>query len=66
LEQKRGYIFRTEDTGRDYIYHLVSTNDVPYQKPARVHRAQILKDAAELVQCSKIITQPAKAIEMML
>ena len=44
LEQKHGYVFRTEDTGRDYIYHLVSVNGVPHEKPVPVDRAQIMRD----------------------
>jgi hypothetical protein len=33
--EKQGYVFRTEDTGRDYVYHLVSIGGVPYQKPVK-------------------------------
>lgn len=36
------YEFREEDTGRDYIYHLVSVNGVSYHMPE--DRAQVLKD----------------------
>jgi hypothetical protein len=49
LEQKHGYIFRTKDTGREYVYHLLSIHSVPFQKPEKkpVDRAQILKENEE-------------------
>lgn len=46
--EKEGYVFRTEDTGRDFIYHLVSIGNKPFMTaPAR---AQAEKDGAELVR----------------
>jgi hypothetical protein len=32
LERKERYVFRIENTGPDYVYHLVSTDGVPFGK----------------------------------
>lgn len=51
---ERGFVTRNEclqyfieNTGRDYIYHLVSTNGAPFQSPAA--RARMLKDNDKLL-----------------
>jgi hypothetical protein len=45
LEAKHGYVFRTENTGRDYVYHLVRIGAVPHY--TRAARARMMKEAAE-------------------
>jgi hypothetical protein len=48
LETKHGYVFTTENTGRDYIYRLVSINGVPRGAP--LTRSDHLRMAAEAVK----------------
>lgn len=39
------YVFRTEDTGRDYIYKLVSIKGEPYINPADLaHAARLVRE----------------------
>ena len=42
LEQKHGYVFTTENTGRDYVYRLVSINGRPV---AKSHEPPVASDA---------------------
>jgi hypothetical protein len=46
--EKQGYVFTTENTGRDYIYRLVSINGVPFAR-STLPRQDHLKTAREAV-----------------
>lgn len=41
LEDKHGYVFETEDTGRDYVYRLVSINGAPAATPEQINKAAL-------------------------
>lgn len=43
--EKQRYEFRTENTGRDFIYHLVTVRGVSYHRPE--DREQIMRENAE-------------------
>jgi hypothetical protein len=47
LERFHGYVFSTENTGRDYVYKLISIKRVPFTKSAltREDHLKIARDA---------------------
>ncbi|UPJ35830.1 hypothetical protein IVB45_02120 [Bradyrhizobium sp. 4] len=56
--EKQDYVFRTEETGADFIYYLVSINGVTYLNAAQ--RAQMLKENDERLAWFDNYQTPAK------
>jgi hypothetical protein len=67
LERFHAYIFSTENTGRDYVYKVVSINGVPFQKSALTREEHISKRAyADVNQFTFVIARRFFAISKQL